>query len=213
MDAAQRAGITQAHWSRLERGLETGVSLATLAACAAAVQAQLAAFVEAQPGADLPRDIEHLRRQQAIVELAARGGWQATPEAPVPGGGPRPRSIDVLLVRHIRREAAIVEVWDLLLDVGDAMRGLEAKVQATKLRLGAEWVVSGLLVVRRTRRNRALLSQLGALFAARYPASSRRWLRALGEADAPMPTTSGLAWTSADGRQLSPAHLHRTDDS
>lgn len=206
-DVAQRAGITQAHWSRLERGLEPGASLATLAACAAAVHARLAAFVEAQPGADLPRDIEHLRRQQAIVTLATPGGWEATPEAEVPGDRPRPRSIDVLLVRRIRREAAVVEVWDLMLDIGDAMRGLEAKVLATRERLGPDWHVEGLLVVRGTRRNRGLVRQLRALFAARYPASSRRWLLALADRDTDMPHGSGFAWTTADGGRLIEARL------
>ena len=53
----------------------------TLCACAAALNVQLAAFVEAMPGADLPRDIEHLRRQNLVVATAQAGGWTAIPEA------------------------------------------------------------------------------------------------------------------------------------
>lgn len=207
LDAAEQAGITQAHWSRLERGLEPGASLATLAACAAAVRTRLAAFIEAQPGADLPRDIEHLRRQQAIVTLARTGGWEATPEAAIPGSGPRPRSIDVLLLRLARREAAVVEVWDLMLDVGDAMGGLEAKVLATRDRLGEGWRVEGLLIIRATRRNRRLVTHLKALFAARYPAPSRAWLRALTSPEAPMPDGPGFAWTASDDGRLFTARL------
>jgi transcriptional regulator with XRE-family HTH domain len=210
LDAARQAGITQAHWSRLERGLEPGVSLATLAACASAVHTRLAAFIEAQPGASRPRDIEHLRRQQAIVELARVGGWEATPEAAVPDGGPRPRSIDVLLVRSVRREAAVVEIWDLLLDVGDAMRGLEAKTVATRERLGPGWRVEGLIVVRGTRRNRRLVAELRALFAARYPAPSAAWLRAIADPETAMPTGPGFAWTVVLGDRLIAARLHRT---
>jgi hypothetical protein len=48
-----------------------------LAACAAAVDAQLATFIEAQPGADLPRDIEHLRRQDGPANSAP--GWLGRP--------------------------------------------------------------------------------------------------------------------------------------
>jgi hypothetical protein len=33
---------------------------------------QLAAFLEALPGASLPHDIEHARRQQAVIALARR---------------------------------------------------------------------------------------------------------------------------------------------
>jgi transcriptional regulator with XRE-family HTH domain len=207
LDAAYQAGITQAHWSRIERGLGSGASLATLVACAAAVHTRLAGFIEAQPGADMPRDIEHLRRQQTVVALAGKGGWEATPEVAVPGPGPQPKSIDVLLVRGSRRETAVVEVWDLLLDVGDAMRGLEAKVVATRERLGPDWRVEGLLVVRGTRRNRALVGQLRALFAARYPASSRGWLLSLANPNRDMPHGAGFAWTSADGNRLFPARL------
>lgn len=206
-DAARQAGITQAHWSRLERGIEPGVSITTLAACAAAVHTRLAAFVERQSGADLPRDIEHLRRQQAIINLARSGAWEATPGSPLPGAGPRPRSIDVLLVRPARREAAVTEVWDLLLDVGEAMRGLDAKVLAVRERLGPGWSVEGLLVVRATRRNRALVAQLRGLFAAHYPASSVRWLQALGRPDTAMPAGPGFTWTSSTGDRIFPARL------
>jgi len=206
-DVAVRAGFTQSFWSRLERGLTTAVSLETLAAAAAAVDTQLAAFVEAMPGASLPRDIEHLRRQALVVTLAARGGWRATPEAALVGDGPRPRSIDVLLTRAERREVAVVEVWDLLIDGGDAMRGLEAKVAATSEHLGAGWRVEGLLLLRRTARNRRLVGDLGALFRARYPASSRTWLTALGDPATAMPAAAGFAWTSVAGDRLLAARL------
>ena len=69
------AGITQPFYSRIERGLELGASLLTLMACASALNVQLAVFVEALPGASLPRDIEHLRRQSLLVGITAIGGW------------------------------------------------------------------------------------------------------------------------------------------
>ena len=119
-------------------------------------QLQLAAFFEAMPGADLPRDIEHLRRQNLVVATAQAGGWTAIPEATLDEGR-WSRSIDVLLSRAARREAAVVEVWDLLLDGGEAMRGLEAKVQALRAQLDPAWRVQGLLLVRGTHRNRKLV--------------------------------------------------------
>lgn len=206
-EAAARAGIAQPYWSAIERGLEPGVALDTLAACAAAVDTQLAAFIEARPGADLPHDIEHLRRQALIVELSRAGGWIATPEAAVTGEAPRPRSIDVLLERAPSGEAAVVEIWDLILDGGAAMRGLEAKVAATRARLGSGWRVAGLLVVRGTHHNRALVRELSGLFGARYPASSKAWLTALLDPDRPMPDAAGFAWTDVRGTRLLPARL------
>jgi transcriptional regulator with XRE-family HTH domain len=200
--AAARAGIAQPHWSRLERGVQPRVALATLAACAGAVGTQLAAFIEAVPGADLPRDIEHLRRQALIVDLARHGGWTAEPEAALAADGPYPRSIDVLLLREVLREAAVIEIWNLILDGGAAMRGLEAKVAATRARLGTDWRVAGLFVARGTHRNRALIRELSILFAARYPASSTAWIAALGDPARPMPSAAGFAWTSVRGDLL-----------
>jgi hypothetical protein len=121
--------------------------------------------------------------------------------------GPRPRSIDVLLTRRARHEAAVVEVWDLLLDGGAAIRGLEAKVRATRDRLGAGWTVQGVLVVRGTRRNRGLVLELRALFAARYPAPSTAWLAAFNDPATPMPDADGLAWTDVKGTRLIAARL------
>jgi transcriptional regulator with XRE-family HTH domain len=203
---AERAGIAQSYYSRIERGREPGAALDTLSGCAAALNVQLAAFVEAMPGADLPRDIEHLRRQNLVVELAHAGGWRAIPEANLDEGR-WSRAIDVLLSRAARREAAVVEIWDLLPDGGEAMRGLTAKVNALRARLGADWRVQGLLVVRGTHRNRALVRELRALVAARYPASSVAWLRALDREDAPMPDDAGFAWTDLAGTRLIPARL------
>jgi transcriptional regulator with XRE-family HTH domain len=206
-EVAGRAGVAQSFWSRLERGRTMAVSIETLASCAAAVGLQLAAFIESAPGASLPRDIEHLRRQALVIRIAAPGGWQAEPEAALRGDGPRPRSIDVLLTRAARHEAAVVEVWDLLTDGGEAIRGLEAKVTATRERLGPGWRVEGLLLLRRTARNRQLVRELALLIAARYPASSAGWLASLTNPDKPMPKAGGFAWTSVAGDRLIAARL------
>ncbi len=210
-EAAARAGIGQPYWSRIERGLEPGVALDTLTACAIAVETQLAAFIEAVPGADLPHDIEHLRRQALVVELSRSGGWAAIPEAALPGDTAHPRSIDVLLERSQRHEAAVIEIWDLILDGGAAMRGLELKVVAIRNRLGPAWGVQGLLVVRATHRNRALVRDLAPLFVARYPAPSNAWLAALTDAARPMPDGDGFVWTDVKGRRLIAARLERPE--
>jgi transcriptional regulator with XRE-family HTH domain len=206
-DVAARAGITQPHLSRIERGIEPGAPLTTLAACAAAVDVQLTAFIEARPGASLPRDMDHLRRQRLIVELSARGAWHAQPEAILQEAGRPPRSIDVLLTRAPRRECAVIEVWNLMPDVGDAMRGLESKVANVARIQTPDWRVAGLLVIRGTRRNRELVRQLAPLFRARYPAPSRAWLVALLDPEAPMPAESGVLWSSVSGDELIAARL------
>jgi transcriptional regulator with XRE-family HTH domain len=206
-ELAGRAGVSQQEVSRLERGTGMDARLLTWAAVGGAAGLELAAFFEQAPGADLPRDIEHLRRQNLILALSVRGGWTGMPEAALSGDGPRPRSIDVLLERRARREVAVVEIWDLLLDGGAAMRGLEAKVLATRARQGEGWHVEGLIVVRGTRRNRALVRDLGQLFAARYPASSAAWLEALADPQVPLPQAGGFAWTDVAGSRLLAARI------
>jgi len=67
-DAAERAGVSQSFWSRIERGVTTAVSVETLAACGAAVGLQLAAFFERAPGSQPPTR----HRAPAAPELARR---------------------------------------------------------------------------------------------------------------------------------------------
>lgn len=210
--AADRAGVSQPFWSRLEHGRGTVASLETLAAAAASVESELAAFVEARAGASLPRDIEHLRRQELVIRLAGRGGWHARPERPIDPFATRSRSIDVLLARGDGREVAVVEVVDLLSDVGAAFRGLEDKVAAVRRSPGSTGSqdasrVAGLLVIRATRRNRALLASLSRMFLSRFPADGRLWLRALSNVDAPMPEHDGFVWSTVPGDRLFAARL------
>lgn len=199
-EASALAGVSQGFWSSVERGRGSAASLETLAACAAAVQTQLAAFVEARPGADLPRDIAHLRGQAAIIRFAERGGWRARAEHGIDPMSRRSRSIDVLLRRSVVGEIAVVELVDLLADAGDAMRGLADKVAAVR-RNEPRSIVVGLLVLRSTRRNRGLVRDLEPVVRARFPASSAEWIAAL-TSERRMPPDDGLVWARVDGSEL-----------
>ena len=205
VDVADRSGVSQGWVSRMERGSGRTAPLETWAAVALAAGRQLAAFLEEQSGAIGPRDYQHLKRQDLVLAAARGGGWSGVPEALVDPGWSRPRSIDVLLQRPARRELAVVEIWDLFDDVGAAWRGLDAKVAAVA-RARPEWAVSGLMIVRGTRRNRELVRELGTVFRARHPASSGAWLTALTSA-ARMPADRGFLWTDVAGTRLIPARL------
>jgi transcriptional regulator with XRE-family HTH domain len=189
-DVAERARLSQSLVSWLERGRGSDTSIETWAIVAAAVGEQLAASMERVPGADPPRDLEHLRRQRLVIQLASRGGWTAQPELAIDEGVVRSRAIDIVLSRPRRQEAVAVEVWDLLTDVGAAMRSLDGKVATLGRRLSnPPWAVRGLWVVRGTR---SLVAEFRSVFAARFPASSAEWLRALAEPTTPMPGQHGL---------------------
>jgi len=203
--AAERAGVSQSFWSVLERGGAGTASLETLTACAAAVGAQLAMFAEARPGSELPRDIEHLHRQELVLRIARAGGWRATPEHPIDLEAWRSRSIDVFLERDRdgTRETVVVEIEDFLADVGSTFRGLADKVMGVRRTAGSDpGRVAGLLIVRRTNRNRAIVAELGEIFATRFPAPSRGWLAALTTTSKPMPLVDGWLWSATDASRL-----------
>ncbi|HSS35685.1 MAG TPA: helix-turn-helix transcriptional regulator, partial [Patescibacteria group bacterium] len=76
-EVGDAAGVSQTLVSGIERGHGAATSVETLARLAAAVGEQFVAFLEQAPGSDRPRDIEHVRRQSALIALAANGGWSA----------------------------------------------------------------------------------------------------------------------------------------
>lgn len=212
-EVAARAGVSQPLVSYLERGLGAGTSLDAWARVAAALGEQLVAFLEHSPGADRPRDLEHLKRQSALVAIAATGGWQALPELAIDPAGPRWRSIDVALVRRATGEAVVAEIWDWFDDVGAGFRGLDIKGAALTLRLAAThhsskpWTIRALYVVRNTRRNHSLVAELGPLFGARFRGSSGTWLRALTDAGQRLPSGDGLLWSDRAGTALRGSRL------
>jgi hypothetical protein len=111
----------------------------------------------------------------------------------------------VVLTRAARGEVAVVEVWNLVDDVGAAFRGLDAKMaRITRQRSGT---TSGLMVICATLRNRALVHDFKALFRAQLPASSAAWLAALSEPGKPMPARPGLVWTDVAGTRMLVARL------
>jgi hypothetical protein len=176
---------------------------------------QLVAFLEGVPGAERPRDYEHLRRQQLVIETASRGGWIARPELLLDPDAPRSRSVDFALLRRARLEAVVVEVWDFFDDVGAAKRSFDGKVATVERRLttsrdirrAEEYRVSGLWVVRGTTRNRALVREFRGFFRAAFPARASEWLRSLTDPGATMPEASGLLWTDTAGTTLIASRL------
>ncbi len=175
-EAATRARISQARWSELERGLGANAPIELWAVVAAAIGVQLAAFLEAVSGASLPRDIEHLRRQSALVERAAAGGWSPAPEMPVTRGGTG-RVIDVLLTRA----TATKPPWSRC-GISCSTWALRFDRSTTSWRPSMPafpgWTVSGAWILRGTRRNRSLVAELAPLFVARFPADGRALLAA-----------------------------------
>lgn len=214
VEAARDAGISQTRYSELERGLGATAPLETWAVAAAAVGEQLVGLLEAAPGATPPRDIERLRRQAALVELARAGGWQAHVELALDPGAVRSRSADAMLLRAATREAILGEIWDWFDDVGSSLRSLDSKRDALLAKLarehGGEWTLRCLYVIRRTRRNERPVAELRMLFAARFRGSATAWLRAITDPQTRLPAADGLVWSTSTYR-LQPSRLGRSE--
>ena len=198
-------GVTQGWVSEAEHGLGASGSIETWAALAAGIGLQLAAFFELAPGASPPRDLQHLRRQQIVIDVARRGGWQGRPEFGIQAADGSQRFIDVLLERSTpTAEILVVEVVDLLVDLGEDMRGLERKVVAVRSLFPGRRV-AGLLIIRATNRNRSLVREFGSLLASRFTWGPQ-WLRALGDV-APLPAGDGVLWSASQTGALSAMRL------
>jgi transcriptional regulator with XRE-family HTH domain len=201
-EVGEAAGLSQTWVSLAERGGGRAGSLETWASLAEAVGGRLVVYVEDSPSADRPRDHEHLIRQDLVIRVATPGGWTGTPEHGLrPDGVERWRYVDLLLRRTSTRELAVVEVWNLLADVGDGLRGLATKVERLHT-LNPGWSVTGLLVVRATARNRRTVARLSALFQAALSASSAACLRALQDPGARLPSGNGMLWSDVAGTRL-----------
>src|SRR5438132_12655233 len=74
IDAARRAGLSQATWSSLEIDRDASYTLATWDRAAHAVGTSLNAHLPATTAADAPRDAVHLRNQELVLRTAAAGG-------------------------------------------------------------------------------------------------------------------------------------------
>ena len=153
-----------------------------------------------------PVDAGHLGIQELVLTLGRRSGYGGTFELPLPASDPS-RFVDVLLRSDASRRLVVVEGHNLIGNVGAELRSFERKlVMARDLAVvlgegGEPYAVHGVWVVRVTRRNRELVARYPALFAARFPGSSRAWVRALSAGTAP-PLEPGLVWCDRDATHL-----------
>ncbi len=162
-----------------------------------AIDTDLRAYLERVSGAEQPRDVVHLRHQELVARTATPGGWQPLVEHGLGSAG----VADLVIARTDER--ALVEVWDLLMDVGDAFRSWDRKLE--RLAAEDEDRVSGCWALRATRRNRELIIDHATVFNARFPGSGSAWMAAMASANQPMPDEPALLWVNVRGDRLFPA--------
>lgn len=198
--AADKVGISQTAWSRIERGLGGQVPLRTWIALGIALDRPLALSysrpLDARRG---PADAGHLEIQEHVLGLARATGRHGTFELPTRPTDPS-RSTDVG-IRDDRNQVLIqTECWNTFSDLGAAIRATNRKTteaaahaMATTVGDAEPYRVATVWVVRASAANRALVARYPHIIDAAFPGSSRRWVATLTQGKEP-PTEPGLVW-------------------
>jgi len=182
--AAGRAGISQASWSRIERGHLAEVPLRTIRLAFGAVDARIDTTASWRGGAiDRLRDERHAQVVSATVESLGEWGWQPEIEVTFASYGER-GSIDILAVRPEARLAVAVEVKSELTSVEETLRRIDVKARLVPQivfdRMGWRPISVGrLLVLDATMTNRRRVSRMATILERAFPLrfdEARRWL-------------------------------------
>lgn len=200
----QRAGLARTAVSRIELGLGGGYTLDTWQRVGLALGRPIRVDLQ-RDALEEPADAGHLAMQELVLRLGRAAGYAGRFELGTRPEDPR-RFIDVGLLDDRRRRLVVAEIWNSFGDIGAAARSFDRKLgEADRLavaRWGTEaYRVAGCWIVRSTRRNRGLVARYPELFAARFPGSSRRWIRTLTNGDEP-PGEPGLVWCDAAATRL-----------
>lgn len=184
LDLALAAGVSQTMVSLIERGHGDQVSIKTLLAVAAALEARLVLQIRWRAG-DLDRllDADHALVSAEIVRRLHLAGWETRVEVTYAVRGSS-GSIDVLAWHPATRSLLVIEVKTEITSAEATLRKLDEKARVAALvaleRFG--WrpaTTSRLLVVEDSSTSRRRLDAHAALFDAALPfggVAFRRWL-------------------------------------
>ena len=188
-DLADIVSVSQSTICRMELGRGVQVPLDTWLRVATALG--LVLTFDLVPSRIARQESDQQRCHRLVTERALTGGWAAWTTGD-----------ETVLERPERREVAIVRIWDVIGDVGAAVRALERRLATERSERGDGWRISGLVVVTPTGHNRRRLSESGGTVNQAFPVRGARWLIALG--GGPMPDGAGMLWTSSRMERLRP---------
>lgn len=177
-DVARAAGVSRSTVSRLERGGAATLTLASVAAVAAALGGRVRLVVEAE-GADGDRMLAS--RHAALHEDVARylrgiGGWEVAPEVTFSVFGER-GSIDILAWHAASRTLLVIELKTELVDANELLATLDRKVRlADRIARERGWipaVVTSWVVMADGRTNRRRVAAHREMLRGALPADGR----------------------------------------
>jgi transcriptional regulator with XRE-family HTH domain len=194
---AERVGLHQPTISDLERGAGGTLSLEVWQQVALLLGLPLDLTLGRDP-LQAPDDAGHLAVQELVLRLGRKLGCRRTFELPTKPSNPS-LSTDVGLTDDTNRRLVQVECVNTFGAINAAIRSSDRKrAEAEELAIaighGRPYTVHQVWVVRATRRNRQILARYPELFGSRFTGSSRAWVQALTEPQAPPPTQPSLVW-------------------
>ena len=204
-DVAHQAGVSATMVCRMELGRGGSISLDSWAAVAAVLNVDLSGIVHEPEGSW--RGHVELRCHRLIAAVARDGGWIATTEIVRTRPDRTPSSVETILVRPIREEAAVVRAWHPVPNVGLAVDALELRLEQLRRSLGSEWTVSALVLCPSTTAARRRVTELAPQLTTALSATAGEWMAALRHSRSPMPS-AGLLWTDRWAVRFRPAGRH-----
>ncbi|HET7494299.1 MAG TPA: helix-turn-helix transcriptional regulator [Candidatus Limnocylindrales bacterium] len=199
---AKRAGLSQAAYSRAERGQISGMTLDTLERIVDALGGRLAIDIRYRGGlGDRLIDAAHAALVDYVVGILRRRGWLAELEYSFNVFGDR-GSVDILAWHAATRTLLIVEVKSRFTDLQAMLLALARKLRVVPdaVRRDRSWDpdrVGRIVVAYGTAENRTVVQRHAAMFDTALPARAieiRRWLRS------PTTAISGVWLVSDDVR-------------
>lgn len=200
----ETVGLGRSTISAIERGFGGAHTLDTWQRVAVALERPLR--IELMRDAlEAPRDAGHLAIQDLLLRVARAAGFSGKFEMATRPSDPA-HTADVVLRHDLQRLLILVECWNTIGDIGNAARSTNRKVAELRqlaVVIGREraYQVGACWVVRSSRRNQELVRRYEAVFAARFPGSSRSWLRALATGATP-PIDPGIVWSDVAATKL-----------
>ena len=204
-DVAIQAGVSRTMVGRIERGRGGSICLDSWAAVARVLDVDLVAVVNEPDGSW--RSCLQLRCHELVAAAARDGGWAATTEIIRASRDCAPSSVETILVRPFRKEAAVIHAWHPVPNVGTALAAFEARTTRVRRSLGSGWAVSALVVCPSTTAVRRRVTELAPRLAMDLSATSGEWMAALRYKHSPMPA-AGLLWTDRWAERFRPAGRH-----
>lgn len=204
-DVAIRAGVSRTMVCRMELGRGGSISLDSWVAVGLVLGVELVADFNEPEGSS--RSGLALRCHRLTNGVARDGGWLATTEIVRARRDRAPATVETILVRPFRNEAAVVHAWHPVPDVDAALEALEGRREQLRRTFGSGWAVSALVLSPSTMANRRRVTELAWRLATALPATAGDWIGALRHPRSPMPS-DGLLWTDRWAERFKPAGRH-----